>query len=56
VKLAQEVVAATPTPTPTASSVPVKVIKKTTITCVKGKVSKKVSAVNPKCPIGYKKK
>jgi hypothetical protein len=30
--------------------------KKTTITCVKGKVSKKVSAVNPKCPAGYKKK
>lgn len=30
--------------------------KKTTITCVKGKVTKKVSAVNPKCPKGYKKK
>jgi hypothetical protein len=30
--------------------------KKTTITCVKGKLSKKVSAVNPKCPTGYKKK
>jgi phage gp45-like len=29
---------------------------KTTITCVKGKTSKKVSAVNPKCPTGYKKK
>jgi hypothetical protein len=27
-----------------------------TITCVKGKVQKKVSAVNPKCPTGYKKK
>jgi hypothetical protein len=32
-----------------------KTAKKTTITCVKGKVSKKVSAVNPKCPTGYKK-
>jgi secreted trypsin-like serine protease len=27
-----------------------------TITCVKGKLSKKVTAVNPKCPAGYKKK
>ena len=32
------------------------VVKKTTITCVKGKVTKKVTAVNPKCPTGYKKK
>jgi hypothetical protein len=30
--------------------------KKTTITCVKGKLSKKVTAVKPKCPSGYKKK
>lgn len=30
--------------------------KKTTITCVKGKLTKKVTAVNPKCPKGYKKK
>jgi hypothetical protein len=30
--------------------------KKTTITCVKGKVTKKVTAVKPKCPTGYKKK
>jgi secreted trypsin-like serine protease len=26
------------------------------ITCVKGKLTKKVTAVNPKCPAGYKKK
>ena len=32
------------------------VAKKTTIVCVKGKLSKKVVAVNPKCPTGYKKK
>jgi len=32
------------------------VAKKTTITCVKGKTIKKVTAVNPKCPAGYKKK
>ena len=30
--------------------------KKTTITCVKGKLTKKVTAVNPKCPTSYKKK
>jgi hypothetical protein len=30
--------------------------KKSTITCLKGKISKKVTAVNPKCPTGYKKK
>ena len=28
---------------------------KKTLTCVKGKLSKKVTAVNPKCPAGYKK-
>jgi len=32
------------------------VMKKTSITCIKGKVTKKVSAVSPKCPTGYKKK
>jgi hypothetical protein len=31
-------------------------LKKTTITCVKGKLTKKVTATNPKCPTGYKKK
>jgi hypothetical protein len=30
--------------------------KKVTITCLKGKTSKKVTAVSPKCPKGYKKK
>lgn len=30
--------------------------KKTTITCVKGKLTKKVTAVNPVCPAGYRKK
>jgi hypothetical protein len=30
--------------------------KKITITCVKGKTVKKVTAVKPKCPTGYKKK
>jgi hypothetical protein len=31
-------------------------LKKTTITCVKGKLTKKVTAVKPKCPSGYKLK
>ena len=35
---------------------PVVAPKKTTITCVKGKTTKKVTAVKPKCPSGYKKK
>ena len=30
--------------------------KKTTITCTKGKLTKKVTATKPKCPSGYKKK
>jgi hypothetical protein len=31
-------------------------LKKTTIVCVKGKLTKKVTAVKPKCPTGYKLK
>jgi hypothetical protein len=31
-------------------------LKKTTIICLKGKLTKKVTATNPKCPTGYKKK
>ena len=34
---------------------PQKVIK-TSITCIKGKASKIITAVNPKCPSGYRKK
>jgi t-SNARE complex subunit (syntaxin) len=30
--------------------------KKATITCVKGKLTKKVTAMKPACPAGYKKK
>lgn len=46
----------TPTPTPSAVPTQVAVTKKVTISCVKGKTVKKISAVNPKCPAGYKKK
>jgi hypothetical protein len=31
-------------------------LKKTSITCIKGKTSKVIKGVNPKCPAGYKKK
>ena len=29
--------------------------QKTTIVCIKGKLTKKITSVNPKCPVGYKK-
>ena len=32
------------------------ILKKTTITCIKGKTVKKITAVKPACPAGYKKK
>ena len=44
---------ATPTPKPSISKSASKV---TSITCVKGKNIKKVTAINPKCPAGYKKR
>jgi hypothetical protein len=66
VKLTQDenavVTAPSPSAKPSASAEPAPqmsvapVIKKNTITCVKGKVMKKVTAVSPKCPSGYKKK
>jgi hypothetical protein len=59
VKLSQEVSVpapiASPTPTPSAVAKPA-AAKKTSITCVKGKTIKKIIAVNPLCPKGYKKK
>ena len=42
--------------TPEASASPTPALKKVTISCVKGKVVKKVTSVNPKCPTGFKKK
>jgi hypothetical protein len=57
VKFSQEVSVPAPaaSPTPSAVAKPA-AAKKTSITCVKGKTSKKVTAVNPTCPKGYKKK
>ncbi len=51
-----EIKAPTPTPSLAPTTKPVETVKKTTITCVKGKLSKKVTSVNPKCPAGYKLK
>ena len=44
-----------PAPAPVATKAPA-IAKKITITCVKGKSSKTVTAVKPTCPTGYKKK
>jgi hypothetical protein len=43
-------------PTIRVSAVKAPVVVKKTITCVKGSASKKVTAVNAKCPSGWKKK
>ena len=51
-----------PSPSPLAQSqqeseqILKKLSKKITIFCIKGKQTRKISAVNPKCPLGYKKK
>jgi hypothetical protein len=53
------VIAPTPTPTPTLTATVVATKKVTTITCRKinkAKVVKKVTAISPKCPSGFKKK
>lgn len=63
VKLNQEKIASTPNPTPSPTATPAATtsqtltnVKKVSITCVKGKTTKKVTAVNPKCPVGFKKR
>ena len=44
-------------PTQTVTTQAIKpVATKKTITCIKGKTSKKLTGLNPKCPAGYKKK
>ena len=52
VKLEQE----KPAPAKTAETAQVAAPMKTTITCIKNKLVKKVTAPSPKCPTGYKKK
>jgi hypothetical protein len=61
IKLSQDASVATPaatespTPAPVATKAPA-VAKKITITCIKGKSTKIVTAVKPTCPTGYKRK
>jgi hypothetical protein len=40
----------------TANSKVASTAKKISITCVKGKLTRKVTAVKPVCPTGYKRK
>jgi len=60
VKLTQDApaqtVSATPTASPSVSAQVQSTPKKLTIACIKGKVTKSVTAVKPSCPVGYKKK
>lgn len=56
VKLSQKVEAAPVKADPTPTATPKPQAKKTTITCLKGKTVKKVTAVKPVCPAGYRKK
>ena len=41
---------------PIATTAKIAPKKSSTITCIKGKTSKKITGVTPKCPTGYKKK
>jgi hypothetical protein len=45
----------TPEPEMTTQAAPKPQVKKVTITCKKGKLVKRVTSTNPKCPKGYKK-
>ena len=51
IKLSQDAPLVAPSPTTSATAA-----KKVTIACVEGKLTKKVTAVKPVCPKGYKKK
>ena len=47
----------TPTASPSVTTAPSKLITtKRTISCVKGKVIRRVTAVNPKCPNGFRRR
>ena len=59
IKADKTVPAATPSPTPGPTAPVATVVKPTkliSIICVKGKITKKVTGLKPKCPAGYKKK
>lgn len=46
---------ATPTPTPSPVATAKPAVKKVTITCKKGTATKKVTAIKPACPSGFKR-
>ena len=55
VKLTQEKVAP-PAASPVQSNQPVAKSNKATITCIKGKINKKITGINPRCPSGFRKR
>jgi hypothetical protein len=54
VKIAEKYVLENPYVEPKVNNSSLK--KKTTINCIKGKATRKVTGINPKCPVGYKVK
>jgi hypothetical protein len=56
VKLTQEKKLTAPTSTNTKATASATSTAKKSISCIKGKVIKKISGSNPKCPAGYKKR
>lgn len=56
VKLTQEKKLTAPTSTNTQAAASATSTAKKSISCIKGKVIKKISGSNPKCPAGYKKR
>ena len=56
VKLTQEKKLTAPTSSSAKSSGTTTALPKKSISCIKGKVIKKISGTNPKCPAGYKKR
>jgi hypothetical protein len=57
IKLSQDAAVTPPAPSPSASASAAPVAaKKTSITCVKGKTTKKVLGIKPTCPKGFKLK
>lgn len=56
VKLVQEKKSEPITNSASTAAAPSKTATAKSITCVKGKVTRKISGSNPKCPVGFKKK
>lgn len=56
VKLVQEKKSEPITNSASTAAAPSKTSSTKSITCVKGKVTRKISGSNPKCPVGFKKK